>query len=219
MIKLNLLPGEFKKKKVIEKKSKKKTTDVLKTINLDKILKFGPHLIKIGIVFLCLLVTLHFILGGVFFLKQKALRKLEAQWKPLQPKKADLDKVSRERASLEKVVSPIERLIKTKLLWAKKMNQLSDLMIRGIWLKQLSVTSQRVGALEGNSGKVLMLDGCAAFAFGDETSTIGRFLQVLQEDKEFSADFSEIRLGPIEKSALGKDPVMNFKIFCVFSQK
>jgi len=218
MIKLNLLPGEFKKKKVIEKKTKKKTTDVLKTINLDKFLKFGPHLVKIGIGLLALLVTLHVILGTVIFFKQKALKKLKVQWQPLQPKKADLDKVSLDRAKLEKVVSPIKRLIKSKILWAEKMNQLSDLMSRGIWLKQISITKESSSRWKKGSRKVLMLSGSAASAFGDETSNIGGFLQVLQEDEEFSSDFYEIKLGPIEKSRLGEYPVMNFQIFCVFKK-
>lgn len=220
MIKLNLLPGEFKKKKVADKPKKEKDEKKPKKapIQLDKFLKFGPQAVKIGRIAGIVLIGLNLVLGTFVLFKQLSLKSLDSQWKPLQPKKAELDKTNSEYATIEKLAGPIRQLVEGRFLWAKKINQVSDLMIPGIWLNRLAIEKQVKDAQKGDYVQTLILEGCAASSFGEETALIGKFIKGLQEAKEFSSDFSEIKSGPLEKTMLEKTPSMNFRVYCVFKK-
>ncbi|MCM8782157.1 MAG: hypothetical protein NC828_03810 [Candidatus Omnitrophica bacterium] len=216
MIKLNLLPGEFKKKKIVEKPKKEKRPTV--TIKFDKLLKFGSQAARFARVFLVILIGAHFLLGALIFFKAVLLKKLDLQWQPLQPKKAEMEKINLECATLEKIVLPVRQLVENKFLWSKKLNQISDLMIPGVWLNRLVFEEQFKDVQKGVYKKALILEGCAVSSFGEETALIGKFIKVLQEDKEFFSDFSEIKSGPLEKAVIEKTPIMYFRIFCILKK-
>ena len=229
MITINLLPGEFKKKKVEKSKPEDKKADKkraeepkrafkFETVKFDKVLTFSPKLFKIGGVVLAVLIGFHLLLGVLLFSEAKALKQLDSQWQPLQPKKLELEKTNSESISIEKLTTPISQLVEARLMWSKKLNELSDLMTPGIWLTRLSVEKQFEEKAAGEFKKVLKLEGCAFSSSEDETSLIGKFIKVLQEDKNFSFDFSQIKLGPIEKAMIEKNTVMNFKVFCVIKK-
>ncbi|MCX5715362.1 MAG: hypothetical protein NTV07_00520 [Candidatus Omnitrophica bacterium] len=195
MIKINLIPDELKKTQAAKQPFK---------FELDKLSLLGPKVMKIGVYCLIVLAGLHVILILAIFLKADSLKGLDSKWVLLEPKKAEVEAVNAEIVSVEKVVQPVNNLMGQRQLWSKNLNQLSNLMTPGIWLTTLSLEPH-----------MLRLEGCASSLYGDETGLVGKFIKALQDDREFSAQFSEIKLGPMERGALDKTPIMNFKIFCI----
>lgn len=206
MIKINLLPAEFKK---AQRPSRHFEFQVP---------KFGPKAFKIAIILLSFLAGLHFLLVISIFLKSNSLKKLNLKWQTLQPKKIEIDHLNSQINSIEKTVSPIRQLVEKRLLWSKRLNELSDLMTPGIWLEHLSIETQIKDAEKGIILRILNLEGCAAALYGDETSLVGKFIKALQENKDFFQHFSEIKLGPMEKAILENNPIMKFKILCFFRE-
>jgi len=209
MIKLNLLPKEYKKAK---KKKKKEAKEVVK-FNLD-FSKFAPKLFKIGIVFVAILIGTHLILGATFLISNSSAGKLSAEWELLQPKSAEISKVNKEIADIEKIVSPVRKLIKRECLWSKKLSLISDLITPGIWFNRLALEKRPDKTKKSGYVTVVELYGYAASSYGDETGIIGKFAKVLQENEDFFQDFSDIKLGPMQKTQLGGHQAMSFKVYC-----
>jgi hypothetical protein len=207
MIKINLLPDELKKSQ-----RQKKAVEF-------EILKFGPQLRKIAVWSFSVLIGVHLFLFTSVLLKTGSLRHVNSKWQRLGPKKAEVEKLNLEIAAVEKRISPIRQLIGEKMLWSKELNQISNLTTTGIWLTRLFIQPQVLDAQKGVYVKVLNLEGCAASLYGDETSLVAKFVKALQQDKEFSQYFIDIKLGPMERGMLDKASVMNFKVFCKFKKK
>ncbi|MBU3933863.1 MAG: PilN domain-containing protein, partial [Candidatus Omnitrophica bacterium] len=118
-----------------------------------------------------------------------------------------------------------EQVIKNRILWSKKLNQLSELMVSGIWLNELKVEPwtkvkvQPLAQAKGQPLKYLIIQGSCASRTKDEPALIGRFMQNLKDDPLFSSDFAEIELGPIEKRLINQTAVMDFILTCRFKQE
>lgn len=204
MIKINLLPDEFKR------------TQKPKASFEFKMPEFGPKAIKIAVISLSILIGFHILLVISIFLKDSSLKKLDSKWSSLQPQKIEIDRLNSEITAVEKTVLPIKQLVEKRFLWSKKLNQLSDLMTPGIWFTRLSIEIQVKDAQKGDYIRILNLEGCAASLYGDETALVGKFIKALQEDKDFFQHFSEVKLGPMQKAMIEKNEIMNFKVFCIF---
>jgi len=207
MIKINLLPEELRK----NKSSKK-------TFRLDAS-ALKPQFLKIGFYLIAVLLGVHLFLGLSVLLKSKSLDRLNSRWQKLEPDKIKIDGINSRIVSLEKEVLPIKQLVDSRMMWAVELNKLSNLMTTGVWFTKLFVQTQIPDIQTGESIRVLNLEGCAASLYGDETALAARLVKVLQEDEVFFKYFSEIKLGPMERTTLEKNPVMNFKIFCFFRKE
>lgn len=204
MIKINLLPEELKK-----------TPKPSKAFKFD-INALGPKAFKALIIFLSALVALHIILVVSIFLKDSSLKRADLKWQKLQPVKIEIERISDESRGIEKRILPIRQLIEGRAMWARRLNQISDLLTPGIWLTRIYQETHLVDTQKGVSTRALNLEGCASSVYGDETALVAKFIKSLQEDKDFSGQFSEIKPGPMEKAMLENNPVMNFKITCFY---
>lgn len=192
MIKINLLPEELKisqkKKRNIEFKMPVITPRVWRIIGISAGMLAGLHIVF----FISIMIS------------TASYKELDKKWQSIQPDRIDAEKLIAQADGIEKKIAPIKKLTQDRILWARELNRISDLMTTGIWMNRLSI----------QSAKTLTIDGCAAALYGDETALIAAFMKALKDDREFSVYFDEIKMGPMQEAELEKNPIMRFKIYC-----
>lgn len=206
MIKINLLPKELKK----EQKPKKPLPKL-------EIPKIGPKLFKAGLYLLCALLGINLLVIVSVITKSISLRGAKAAWAALGPNKAEIDALNAQISGIEKDILPVRNLMAKRILWAQELNALSDLMTPGVWLTKFFIQKQAME--KGDYRYILNIEGCAASLYGDEATLIANFVKALQDNREFFKNFSEAKIGPMEKAALDNMSIMNFKVFCAMRRK
>jgi len=189
MIQINLLPKELRKKK-----KKLKVPDVT--------LVFLP--ITAALVGLLILIQLIMMLA--IGINKGTYARLDKEWKEILPDIKMVDALKKEVARIQAKVNAIDELMVKRILWSRKMNDLNDSLIPGIWLTKLNLVSSR------GSNEVLNLEGSASSAYGDETATVGKFIESLKGNESFFSDFSDIELEGMQRRVIKEIEVMNFKI-------
>jgi len=198
VIEINLLPKTLRKKK-------RKKLDLPKMPKID--VKFMP--IAIGIV--AALVGIQLLLNITLAVKKRSLKKLDAKWVIIEPKRKEMLAIKKEVHKYKDKIAKIGTLSGDRILWAKKLNDMSDSMVHRIWLTSVS--------LERFSGRQLLSIKGNASSFGeDEAAIVGRFMKALKENKSFFNDFDEIELGTIQQKKLKGVEVMDFSIKCYFKK-
>lgn len=194
MIEINLLPIEFRAKK---------------EFSFEQIFKT-----KIIFTVLAYFILFHLLLHIVAFVNTKRLNILKNNWRALSSKEEKIDQLKDELSKIDEKIPLIEQLISNRVLWSKKMNQLSNQIISGIWLNKLGIEKRKTA--EGEFLECLIIRGSAASRTKDEPALIGRFMQNLKDDPSFSSDFTEIELGPIKKRLIEQTEIMDFVLNCWF---
>ena len=198
MIEINLSPLELREKKSV--------------VPFERIFKTRLIFIVLGS-----LVLLHLFLHSITAIGMIRLNKLGKSWQGLSPKKVQVDQIKNELAGINKEIPLIEQLIAKRVVWSKKLNRINDLMISGIWLKELTFEKQKTRTkAKTEYPESLVIRGSAASRTKDEPALIGRFMQNLKDDPSFSSDFTEIELGPIKKRLIKQTEVMDFVLICQF---
>jgi len=200
MIEIDLLPLELRKKK---------------RIPLEQILKTKLIFAVLGGVIL-----LHLFLHILVALNSVRFSKLEKSWQGLAKQRQQIARLRNEAAKFGQEMPLIEQLMESRILWSEKLNRISDLIIKGVWLKKLTLEKEEAKKVQTKEiiSEYLMIRGSAASRTGDEPALIGRFMQNLKDDSAFSADFAEIELGPIKKRRIAQTEVMDFVLICRFRE-
>jgi hypothetical protein len=216
MIEINLLPEDRRKKK-------------RKKIVLPK-MNFLPVAVSV----LGGLIALHAIAGAIILAKRHQLKVMNGKLDQYIPKKIEFDKLKFSYDKINRKQNTIDRLTEGRLIWAKKLNDISDSMIPGVWLTELYIDEQTefvtlkpaAGAKPNQAPKTksvttkyLVLEGYASSMFGEETAIVGKFIKSLKENESFFVDFDDIKLDSIQSSRLNEVEVMSFKIYCFLSDK
>lgn len=193
MIEINLLPAKYRKRQI-------QLPDLgrLKTVPL-----------VIGT--MSFLVGLYLILTAISVVKSNTLNRLNDEWQFISVQQQMAAKLKKKMKQFEKKADLIDSLVAERLLWSKKLNQLSDLMTDGIWLESLSL-----GERKGK--QILILKGDVVSRKKEETALIGEFMQELRQDKEFFSDFKEIELESIKRRYIGETEVMQFNLVLFLAQ-
>jgi Tfp pilus assembly protein PilN len=195
MIEINLLPLELREKK---------------RIALGPIFKARIILAVLGS-----LILLHLFLHTLTVISAGKLDNLKRQWQDLSPRLAQINQLKKEFAKFDAKIPLIEQLISHRVLWSKKLNRISDLIIDGIWLNEITL-EQKKAEIDCRPLEYLIIQGSAASRTKDEPALIGRFMQSLKDDPLFSEDFAEIELGPIKKKQISQTEIMDFTLVCRF---
>lgn len=192
MIEINLLPKELRKKKKVA----------------FKMPEVNVKILPIGIGFFAILILTQLALGMAISSKTKAFESLNEEWNKIFPEKREVDALKKEVNEIERKVDIIDQLIVKRTLWSRKLSDLSNSMISGIWLTKLSLQKNKQLNIEGN----------AYSSYGDETAVVGRFIKSLKENEDFFSDFSKIELGQIQRRSIKDAEVMRFVISCYFKR-
>ena len=216
MIEINLLPMELRKKK-------KEFPDI----------SFLPIIsLLLGII-----IMIHLLLILAISLSTRNLRHLEKRWQEISPDKKSADELKYELTTIRNRIDTIDNLTQNRMSWAKKLNDLSDAMMPGVWLNKLwlekKAVSQKIESKKGEEEnvpldtkvgtapekiviKILHLNGSVIATGGEETAAIGKFIRSLKSNQSFFADFSNIESISIQRNRLDDVEVMDFELICYF---
>ena len=188
MIEINLLPGRL---------GKKRRSSHLEGFQI-------PKEIIIGLIggLVCLLVIIHLIFLLFIAGAKMNLSRLEKQWRDLEPAKQKVDIVKDEINSIESNAKNIISLKANKrTLWARKLNLISDNMVRGVWLT-------RIYFGQG----VLKIEGSAVSKRGEEMISVGKLVSNLKKDKDFYPDIKNLELTSLQRRNIKSVEVVDFLI-------
>ena len=221
MIEINLLPEERRKK---QERFKRIDFTGLK---LEKTAILGI----IGAVFGVLLITqITIVIVGIFV--SGGAKSLEKQYEAIASQKKEADALRVQINTVNSKVRAIDELMVNRFSWAKKLDDLNDSMIPGVWLSELSYDEKQetkvlVQKADG-SGKTagrksvsryLTLAGYALNTSGEGNATIGKFIKSMKNNEAFYGDFSDIQLGYTKLAKIEGQDVVVFRMICLFKEK
>jgi len=199
MIELNLLPKELR---VARKK-----------INMPEI-----PILPVASCVLALVMLLHVSALLATKFKLGTMRRVEIKWKEMQPAKTDAEKLSDEIDGLERRLKVTRDIATPPIDWAELLSGLNQAMIPNVWLSEFKPVLQSVkGSGKKQSGITSKLE-LSGYALGKEaaTSIVGKFIDSLKQNEDFSKYFKEIELSGIRNQKFEGEEVMSFKLICVF---
>ena len=190
MIEINLLPPQLRKKR--------------KTANFVSQSIVLPRETVIALVggVLFFLLFIHSVLQFVIAIKFVQIKRYERQLTKIAPEKASADRVVQELRTLQGKVKSIENVAgERKILWAKKLNQISDAVPRGVWLTRLTFQDG-----------VLILQGSAVSKSKNEMSSVHAFTSNLKNQSGFTDYLTNIELGLIKSRKINTTQIADFTI-------
>lgn len=129
--------------------------------------------------------------------KEAKLQKITKQIEDLQPKLIEIKQLEVEITEMKKRVEVIVQLDKGRFLWAHLLDEMSQSLPSGVWLKDFNYSS----------GSSLDFSGSAFDNF-----SIANFMNNLIN----STTFTNIVLGSIESTSIGDYPIKTFSMKCDF---
>ena len=217
MISINLLPEDKRKKR-------KKSFSVPRINVKSRSLVMGSAMA---------IIVLHLALIGLLNYNKTVLEKMNKEWLAVEPGMKMVEGLKKENAETARHVETINTLVAKKVMWHRKLNQLSDLVAPGIWYTRLSLDEKlktvevpqapgQKKAAKTEKIKIgipyLSIEGEAASVYGGELALIGKFINGLKSDEEFFKDFSDIELDSTELHSILEADVVKFRINCYFKE-
>lgn len=192
MIEINLLPEEMRR----QKKSyfKFDLADIARV-------KFLAGGIFAGVMALLVIIPAL----GANIRGRQILALLEKE-KNLMPQKTNVEAINNEIAVLKVKLSALDDITKRRFLWSRKLNELSDLVLPGIWFN-------RIGAELDNN---LTIEGSVISKNEEAMASVGKFIKNIKDDKLFFGDFSDIKLESVQRENIDKRDVVEFTIVLYF---
>lgn len=173
MININLLPEEYRKKKTDFGEMFKKYKDLA-----------IPGVAILGIV----IVIVSFIIVVYPGLQGRTLRKLETRWKKVEKDYNKVVKLKKKQKRLQELLNNIKQITEGRILWARRLNDISDSLPSEIQLKEL-VT--RVEKIKDKPDRVVLIISGIVPSFPGERA-IGDFIKGLMGNPGFVKDFPVI---------------------------
>jgi len=213
MIEIDLLP----------ERSKKRTKESLAVGAILKS-KFVPFL---GAA-ICVLILLQAALIGAMLANRRAISSLAEKERTLMPDKKLTDALLSEEKSFDARIAYIDQIYAKRILWSKKLNELSSAITSGIWLYALSIdratVDEPISKAPGAKTKKyitrnLLIKGTAVSTAGDETALIGKFVKSLKDNEDFLRDFSDVTLISTKREKENSVDVMAFSLTCPFKER
>ncbi len=221
MIKINLLPEDLKR----EESAKLKISFGIE----GKGKLFRNAAIAAVSILILTNIALFFIGKG----NSAEFKKLTLKYKQLSPGQKEYESLKDKAAIVDKKAKAIDDLMANRFSWARKLNSLSDCMVQGIWLTEISYEEKPAelmllpGAKKGSAKtevkrenlRYLNISGYATSMGEQGTSLVGQFIKSMKDDPLFYPDFSEIKLESIKSEKVLEQEVMSFKITCLFKNR
>lgn len=192
MIEINLLPERLRKRK------KLRSLDL--SLPLDKLMMWSG----IGVIGIMVLIVLVFFTGTL--LRGHQISRLVHKEKNFTARFLQIESVNKEMAVVKAKMKALDELTKRKFLWAEKLNQLSDLVLPGIWFTAVYTDSEHS----------LIIEGSVVSKAEEEMASVGKFMKNLREDEQFFKDFKNIKLESVERSSNENRDIVEFKIALYF---
>lgn len=121
-------------------------------------------------------------------LQQRALRKLSDRWKKIEKNYEEVDKIKKEQKRLQEILDNINKIAKDRILWARRLNDVSDSLPPEIQLTELLTRLEK--PKDKSERTVLVISGLVPAYPGEKA--ISDFIKGLRENQGFVTDFPEI---------------------------
>ena len=159
--------------------------------------------------------------------------KLVAEYSKLEPIMREAEKLESAKKSINRKISLLKKLMHSRIIWAKRLNRLSDILPFQTWLTKMAVekrtemvsTAPKTKASPGAGKKVkksynvFILEGMALSRENEDmTRRIGDLIKKVREDSIFSSDFSSVNLVSTCRVNVADVDIMSFKVGCRFKQ-
>ena len=141
-------------------------------------------------------------------LRRQQLDRLNTQIQTLTPKKLELDRLRQLTQQLRAQREAFQGLRGGQHGWAKRLNILSDLTPEGVWFTEL--------ALDQSRG--LVIQGSAIGQGGVEMVNIGKLVQGLKADADFSAAVKDIQIESIKRAQEKEIEIVQFTLTCTLTK-
>ncbi len=191
MIEINLLPEELRKKRRVPIE-----------LNLkDEKLKFWAAGGAVGI-----LVLIVILLFAGSFIRKMQINSLTVKEKNFSGKLAQIDSINKEISVLKARMAVLDQLTKRNFFWAEKLNQLSDLVLPGIWFTHVYT----------DTDNKLIIEGSVISKSEEAMASVGKFMKNLKDDQVFFKDFKNIKLESVQRKNKEDRDIVDFKIALYF---
>ena len=191
MIEINLLPEEMRRRKGPQF-----------NFNLE------PGNIKIiagsAVAGILILLIVFLSLGSV--IRKGQTRGLLAKEQAITAQTTDIEAINSEISILRARMSVLAQIAKRRFLWAEKLNDLSGLMLPGIWLTRIYTDSQ----------DRLVIEGSVISKKEEAMASVGKFMKNIREDDSFFRDFSDVKLESVQRKNTDERDVVDFNIALYF---
>ena len=137
-------------------------------------------------------------------LRRPHLHQLNAEIQTLTPRKAEVDRLQDVIKRLRAQEQAFQGLRQGQHRWAKRLNTLSDVTPDGVWFNELAMDQTRG----------LVIQGSAIGQGGAEMVRIGRLVQDLKSDADFSAAIKDIQIESIKRSQDKEIEIVQFTLTC-----
>lgn len=149
-----------------------------------------------------LLVCAHVILQGVILSKQVKFKNIKHQQEILVNQKTAVDRIMKELKQRRERVKSVESVtIADRILWAQKLNLISDNLPPGVWLTRVA-----------RNDKDFVIQGTAVSQSSDEMISVHNFQSNLNSSEDFAKDFDHIELDVIKSRDIQNVKVSDFTI-------
>lgn len=175
-----------------------------------------------GVVIVAILIFCYSIVGFRIAQENRKLGTLKKEYELLRPEYEKVCKLKADKEKLEAKILVMDKLLAQRLLWSRKLNQLSDLMSPQVWLSSLAVISNPTSRMvEGKEvqgvSRSLLIRGKTYSNKGEKmVEQVGDFIRRIEEDEPFFKDFVNVELISTEREAIGPAEVMRFEVTCQF---
>lgn len=115
-------------------------------------------------------------------------------------------------------VEAVDKLLNSRFQLARKLNDLSDSVVSGIWLKSADIKKGEAGNVPGALKEALVIEGSSVVSGERADGYIGSFITSLKDNASFSEDFEEIELSKVEREKIRNTEIMDFVIICHFKK-
>ncbi|KPK38870.1 MAG: hypothetical protein AMJ78_09375 [Omnitrophica WOR_2 bacterium SM23_29] len=194
MIEINLLPQELRKKKK-------------QPLKLPRL----PALPIVAGIIGCL-IFIQVLLLIMVQAKKASFNSLNKKLTSISTLNAEAKGVEDKLKEFSSKVDAVNKLSTSRFNWGEKLNDLSDSVVSGIWLRRIYVKS-------AEPKRLLILEGSSIVSGAEEPGSIGKFVNSLKENSSFSEDFDEIELTKVERRKIGRTEVIDFIIACHFKPR
>ena len=200
MIEINLLPPNLR----VKKKERMKLPSM--------------PVIPVAAGAVCLLIATQVLL--LFFVQFKnisrdSLKKKIALISTSNKEAMAIDKSLREISAKVEVA---DKLSNARFNLAKKLNDLSDSMVSGVWLRSLGVKKTEASNEPGVSSETLVIEGSSIISGDNAELAIGKFVNSMKENASFSSDFDNIEIIKEERKKVENTEIMDFIVNCHFKK-
>ena len=159
---------------------------------------------------MAILIFCYMLVGVRIAQENKKLGALRKEYELLRPEYEKVVKLKADKEKLEAKILVMDKLLAQRLLWSKKLNQLSDLMSPQVWLSSVTVISNP-------TSRTLLIRGKTYSNKGEKmVEQVGDFIRRIEEDEPFFKDFVNVELISTERETIGPTEVMRFELTCQF---